>query len=156
MKCVSNTSPMIFLEKLDALPVLARCFTEIYMPRAVYHELGDLQLPEYIHVRAVSPAGQQFVLGAMGRLHAGELEAMALTREIQADYLCLDDLTARRKAQRLGLQVIGTVGVLQLAYRLGHLPAQLFLDHLDALTKQHGMYLSPGILHKLQQFLRKE
>ncbi|SEH06045.1 DUF3368 domain-containing protein [Candidatus Venteria ishoeyi] len=154
MKLVSNTSPLIFLSKLQALPLLHKCFEEIYIPQAVQHELGDLIVPKTIQLKAVSMAGQQFVLGAMGRLHAGELEAMALAQELQADYICLDDLPARRKAQRLGLSVIGTVGVLQLAYRSGHLPAQTFHRYLDNLTQTHGMYLSAKILLKLKQALQ--
>jgi predicted nucleic acid-binding protein len=79
---------------------------------------------------------------------------MALAHELQADYVCIDDLPARRKAQRLGLQVIGTVGVLQLAYRSGYLPARTFSRYLDDLTQIHGMYLSPEILCKLKEPLR--
>ncbi|MCP4695979.1 MAG: DUF3368 domain-containing protein [Gammaproteobacteria bacterium] len=148
MKLVSNTSPVIFLEKLEALPVLFLCFAEVYIPDAVCRELDGLSLPDGIQVQSV--AGQQFMLEATGGLHAGELEAMALALELQADYVCLDDLPARRKAQRLGLQLIGTVGILQLAYRSGYLSARTFSRYLDDLTQTHGMYLSPKILHKLK------
>ena len=153
MILVSNTSPLIFLSKLQALVLLSQCFTEVYIPQAVYDELGDLVLPETIRLKTISNAGQQFVLGAIGRLHAGELEAMVLAQELQADYVCLDDRPARRKAQRLDLQVIGTVGILQLAYRFGYLSAQTFSHYLDDLVQVHGMYLSSDILLKLKKNL---
>jgi len=152
MKLVSNTSPLIFLEKLAALPLLMQCFDKIYIPPAVQHELGDVELPLTIQVIPISEAGQQFVFGALGSLHTGELQAMALTRELQADYIALDDLAARRKAQRLGLNVIGTLGILQLASRKGYLPAETFTTYLDELTTKHGMYLSPSLLQKLKPF----
>lgn len=48
-------------------------------------------------------------------LGAGESEAIALAREVHAELLLVDDLEARTQASRLGLKVIGTVGVLEMA-----------------------------------------
>jgi predicted nucleic acid-binding protein len=78
MKLVSNTSPLIFLGKLDALPLLSECFAEVYIPQAVQHELGDLNLPGTIRVQEVSAAGHQFVLGAMGAFTRGRVGSNGL------------------------------------------------------------------------------
>ncbi len=59
MKVVSNTSPLIFLAKLQALPLLHQCFDEIYISQAVQRELGDLTLPKTIQCTAISTAGQR-------------------------------------------------------------------------------------------------
>ena len=45
MKVVSNTSPRLFLSKIDALELLNQCFHEILVPPAVIVELGHLTLP---------------------------------------------------------------------------------------------------------------
>lgn len=45
------------------------------------------------------------------RLGAGEREAIVLALEIGNCYLLLDDLAARRTAQALGINVVGTVGL---------------------------------------------
>jgi len=51
-------------------------------------------------MRALSLEGSAYVRGALGRLHQGELEAIILAQELLVDYVILDDLLARRKAQR--------------------------------------------------------
>ena len=77
---------------------------------------------------------------------AGELEAMVLAQEIQADYVVMDDQLARRKAQNKGLKVIGTIGVLLLAHQQQFISASKIEEYLTALTQTHGMYISPKIL----------
>ncbi|WP_353570829.1 DUF3368 domain-containing protein [Candidatus Albibeggiatoa sp. nov. BB20] len=67
------------------------------------------------------------------------------------NYICLDDLAARQKAQSLDLQIIGTIGILKLSHQLQHISAQIFLQYLDNLIQKHGMYLSPKLLYKLKQ-----
>ncbi len=108
MKIVLNT----ILSKIDSLKLLADCIDDIYAPKTVINELHEYTLPAFIKVRTVSAIGTAYVQGALGRLHQGELEAIVLAHEIAADYVVLDDLLARRKAQRLALEVIGTVGLL--------------------------------------------
>jgi predicted nucleic acid-binding protein len=157
MKVVSNTSPIIFLSKIEALDLLPQCFEQITIPQAVVRELRDLSLPDYIECTAISTAGTNFVLGALGamwRLHAGELEAMVLAQEIQADYVIMDDLLARRKAQRMGLKVIGTIGILQLFHKQQLISTQQFEDYLTALTQTHGMYISSKILTQIKTSIR--
>ncbi|WP_341327725.1 hypothetical protein [Methylotuvimicrobium sp. KM2] len=90
----------------------------------------------------------------MGRLHQGELEAMILSQELNIDYVILDDLLARRKAQRLGLKVIGTIGLLLFLEKRGSLSADQAWQKLRQLTEQHNMDLSPKLLNQLRvQFL---
>lgn len=45
-------------------------------------------------------------------LGKSEVEATALALELNADWLLMDDLSGRREAIRIGLTVMGTVGVL--------------------------------------------
>jgi predicted nucleic acid-binding protein len=70
---VSNTSPLIFLEKIDALNLLDDCFVHVYIPEQVKAEWGKDAIPDFIKVHPVSEFGKSFVKGAMGRLHQGEL-----------------------------------------------------------------------------------
>ena len=153
MKAVSNASPIIFLSKIDALDLLPQCFNEILIPIAVADELFDYHPPAYIQQIQVSPAGSEFVRGAIGRLHIGELEAIVLAQETQADYVILDDLLARRKAQRLGLKTIGTIGILLLAYKKRLLSRMDLEGYMSRLINDHRMYLSPSILAKIMDSL---
>ncbi len=150
MNVVSNASPIIFLSKLDALDLLQQCFNKIEIPQAVSQEIGELALPSYITITPISEAGSQYVAGAIGALHTGELEAMVLSRETKADYILLDDLAARRKATRMGLSIIGTIGIIALANAKKHLTATTTHQYYDALVEEHGLYLSAEILQQVK------
>jgi len=65
MNVVSNTSPIIFLSKIEALDLLPQCFDKIFIPQAVTKELRDLSPPDYIECTEISIAGANFVLGAL-------------------------------------------------------------------------------------------
>ncbi len=71
----------------------------------------------------------------------GESEAIALAYEKRLR-LIVDDRKAREAAQRLGIAVTGTVGLLLKAKQAGIIPAVLPL--LDALD-QHQFRISPSL-----------
>ncbi len=111
MKIVTNTSPIIFLHKLNSLHLLEKLFESVLVSGGVVRELGD-ELPDFMQIVTLSARGEAFVSGALERLHRGELEALFLAQETRADFVALDDLLAREKAKELGLRVIGTLGIL--------------------------------------------
>jgi uncharacterized protein len=126
---VSNASPLIAFERIGQLPLLQGLFGEIQIPPGVAHEVfgGDSAPP---WVRVVMPSSAISRGTNIGR---GELEAIALAEELDARWVILDDLPARRLAVRLGLRVIGTVGLLVVAKRASILDAvRPMLDALDA------------------------
>lgn len=153
MKIVLNTSPIIFLSKVDSLKLLADCIDDIYAPTAVIDEQHEYTLPAFIKVRTLSATGAAYVQGALGRLHQGELEAIVLAQEIAADYVVLDDLLARRKAQRLAINVIGTVGLLLFLEKRSVLTAEQTWQKIRQLTDQHSMYLAPQLLQLIKNQL---
>ena len=51
MRFVSNTSPLLFLSKIDGLHLLHACFSEIYVPPAVIEETRGIKLTEQIRNR---------------------------------------------------------------------------------------------------------
>lgn len=150
MKIVLNTSPIIFLGKIACLPLLTDCFAEIYVPQGVVDELRDYALPASIKVRSLSTVAAAYVQGALGRLHQGELEAIMLAQELSAEYVILDDLLARRKAQRLGIAVIGTLGVLLLLEKRGLLTVDATWLKIKELTDQHGLYVAQHLLQQIK------
>lgn len=52
-------------------------------------------------------------------LRVGETAAIALAKEIGAEYLIMDEKLGRKVASREGLTVIGTVGILEIAAKEG-------------------------------------
>jgi predicted nucleic acid-binding protein len=153
MKIVLNTSPIIFLGKINCLQLLEQCVSDVIVPKNVVVELGDDSLPTFIRVETLSMIGRAYVKGAIGRLHEGELSAIVLAQELSAEFVVLDDLLARQKAQYLRLNVVGTIGLLLMMIKKGLLTNQQVWEYIGALTQHHGMYLSPKIIKQLSQKL---
>jgi predicted nucleic acid-binding protein len=86
----------------------------------------------------VTAAQQRFGLGL------GELSTLILARELGSDLVILDDLGARRLAQRQGFRVQGTIGVLEACFRKGYLTE---LREAFELLLQRGVYLDRALLN---------
>lgn len=116
---VSNTSPLLYLYRIDALGWLPELFNEIWTPNAVVLELQegqrrgyDVPKPkDYPWLQIVEPRSvpSEWLTLDLG---AGELTAMALALENPDRVVLLDDTLARRIAQAAGLEVWGTLRLL--------------------------------------------
>lgn len=75
----------------------------------------------------------------------GEAEAIILAQELNAAYAVIDE-QARKHAELLGLNVIGTLGVLAVAYRSGILP-----DFKETLARliDSGFYIKQELREKI-------
>jgi hypothetical protein len=116
MTVVSNSSPLIIYERIGRLDLLRLTYEQILVPPAVSHEVfGASQPPDWLRVVSLQqPLAAVVLSSAYG---PGEREAISLALEIAASPLLLDDLPARRIATRLGIEVVGSVGVLLLCKR---------------------------------------
>jgi uncharacterized protein len=95
----------------------ALLFGVVLAPTAVVLEFGDP--PVWLSAAPVPDPTLAVALGLL--LGAGEAEAMALAAQRRCRVI-LDDHQARSAATRIGVEVIGTVGVLLLAKRNGLIP----------------------------------
>lgn len=82
---------------------------------------------------------------ALEKLDAGERDAIALAEQLSADQLIVDELLGRREAERRGLSVIGTIGVLREAADEGFLDLRTSIERL----RQTSFHISPAILPTL-------
>jgi predicted nucleic acid-binding protein len=76
-------------------------------------------------------------------LDQGEAESIALALELNATLLLLDEKEGRHIAERLGLRVVGVVGVLLEAKAKGVIDR--VRPHLDALRQTAGFFLSEPV-----------
>lgn len=81
-------------------------------------------------------------------LDLGEAETIVLAREMGADWVLMDEKKARRKLTQLGLNKIGTVGILLKAKQLGLLP--VIRPDLERLSQQ-GFSLSQAVIDAVLQ-----
>lgn len=151
MIVVSDASPIIGLSAVGALDLLRQLYGQIIVPEVVLREVerGGLERPGGSELRSadwivVRSAGRSSLTAALtGELDLGEAEALALAIEISADLVLIDERRARLVAQRLGLPVVGVLGVLVEAKAKGLLPVVAPL--LDALESTAGFRLSPAL-----------
>jgi len=115
-KAVTNTSPLLYLYRIEAIEWLPKLFDEVWTPDAVKNELlagrtkgYDVPNPaDYPWLKIVDPKSMPSEWLALD-LGAGEIAAMALALENPSHVSLLDDGLARRTAHAAGLQVWGTL-----------------------------------------------
>ena len=79
------------------------------------------------------------------RLDAGESEALALALSIKADAVLLDEVAARDLASSLGIQVIGTLGLLVRGKQDERVP--MVAPLLRKLLVEGRFRASPALVH---------
>lgn len=141
---VSNASPLIALAQIERLDLLQSLFTTVVIPPTVADEVrGSVRLPDWLHVRELS---LPIAVGVPSTLDPGESAAISLALELGAARIILDDLDARRTAGRLGLNVVGTLGLLILAK---HRSLILHLRPLVDALGDVGFYFSPELYQRV-------
>ena len=152
-EAISNTSPLLYLYRIDALDWLPRLFSEVWIPAAVLDELEEgrrkgYEVPvpsHYSWLQVVNPRATPSEWLSLD-LGVGELAAMALALEHPTRVVLLDDMLARRTAQAAGLTVWGTLKVLLEAKAHG------LTDRIDPLVNRlsdTGMWLSDEIRQRI-------
>ena len=118
---VSNSSCLIILIRLEKLDLLQKMYGKITIPGSVKKEVFKRKkVPDWIDVVEITqPVAYEILEKTLGQ---GESEALTLCLEAKADLLIVDDLAARKTAQRLGIKVAGVIGILLEAKRLGLIP----------------------------------
>ncbi|MEX0642189.1 MAG: hypothetical protein WD468_05785 [Pirellulales bacterium] len=121
MIVVSDTSPLNYLILIHAIDVLPRLFSDIYVPTKVMEELKRAGTPGLVKSWAASPppwlnvATPLVAIMTSIQLDPGELQAIALAKELHAETILIDERKGRRVASEHGLNAVGTLNVLEFA-----------------------------------------
>jgi len=117
---VGDSSALIALAACRALGVLDQLAETVRVPEEVFREVIVEDKPEaqilapYLEGKVQGVDLERYVIEA-GSLGRGELEAMALVKQLDADVLLIDDRRGRKIARLNKIPVIGSLGVLLLA-----------------------------------------
>ena len=157
MVTVSNTSPLSNLALIGRLDILRALFGEVTIPPAVATELSRLpddhareallaaqSVGGWLRVRA--PSEDRIVMALELSLDAGEAAAIALATEFPEATVLIDERKGRRAALKLGLSVIGIVGILLKAKKRGLIPS--VRKDLLRLKTEAGFFISDALVQE--------
>jgi predicted nucleic acid-binding protein len=144
---VADAGPIISFARAGRLELLRQVVGELWIPEAVYQELvikgagrpGAEEAARGEWMKRQPITQQTAALALPSTLGDGEREAIMLAQELRA-VLIVDDSDARDIALRLGISVLGSLGVLREA-KLQRLISAV-KPHLDALRQHHFRALS--------------
>ncbi len=126
-RIVCDAAPLLSLQEADLLEILPLA-GRISIPPAVETELQTLDpIPEWVEVVSLdaSFAHEALTWIRSGILDPGESEAMALVRQLDADWLLTDDAAARLVAQREEIEATIAVEVDPAGIDPASLPSRL-------------------------------
>lgn len=137
----ADASPLFGLAQIGRLALLPDLFDAVLVPPAVGRETAlpvgrQPWLVERPLARPIPPRVRTPSLGA------GETEAIALALEAGVSAILVDERAGRRLAAAVGLDVVGTVGILLRAKERGHLVS--VRPDLDALLGS-GFFISTSL-----------
>jgi predicted nucleic acid-binding protein len=150
---VVNASPLIFLGNAGRLELLqAGGASQFVVPPSVFEEVTTSKHADRA-ARSVAEAGwierapavpipAEIVEWDLG---PGESAVIATCLHLGGGRPVLDDLAGRKCARAFGLRVVGTVGLVIAAHRLGHIddPRKVLLD-----LRASGMWISDAVINQ--------
>jgi predicted nucleic acid-binding protein len=158
---VADTSPLNYLILIEAEEVLPQVFSSILIPTAVRQELSHRNAPAKVrNWIANSPPWLQVVsltqllVPSLSHLDAGEREAISLALRRPATLLLMDDRDGAIEARRRGVDVIGTLAVLDMAASRGMIDLREMFRRLQLTSFRSPLRLMARMLE--QDALRKK
>jgi predicted nucleic acid-binding protein len=172
MMVVADAGPLIALAKVDRLPLLTALYQQIVTGPTVLTETvtaglamnaADAIILEQAYSEGVLsvryPASGS--LPQSGLLHAGEAESILLAIELNADWLLVDDLDARRLARQniekvnLKIGVKGTLGVIVTAAQAGLITTAQGIESIQAMENHPDIWLAPALCEVVVKILKR-
>lgn len=146
---------MIGLASIGQFDLLQQLFGEIQIAKAVYDETviqgredggAKQQVSTATWIKPVAVQDRLAVEVLLDELDLGEAETIVLARESKADWVLMDEKKGRRKLNQLGIEKIGTLGILLKAKQSG-LIEQIRPD-VERLIKQ-SFSISPSLVNSV-------
>ena len=120
---IADAGPIFSLAIINQLELLNHIFNEVSIPRAVWEEITLIKrttfynlIKDYFEPKVVDIKSFNELTFVMDY---GESESVLLYKELNADFLLIDDKKARNIAENFGLRCIGTLGILSKAKKTG-------------------------------------
>ena len=147
---IADAGPIFSLAIIDKLELLNQLFDEIKISKAVWEEITLDKSTEFYYI--IEQFFKPKVLNIKGFneltfvMDYGESESVVLYKELNADFLLIDDKKAREIAENFDIKCIGTLGLLAVAKDKG------LINELRPIFKtflENNRYYSVKLLNKL-------
>jgi len=145
---IGDSSALVALAVVNQLELLEKLYDNLYIPEAVFNEVTQIGKPQSDKLRQFLQSRVKRVdltLTQLG-LGLGELEAITLYKNLDADVLLIDDNRAKKYASLNGVKVIGSLGILIKAKEQGHIEKVKPL--LDEIQKSE-VYIAMKLIEKV-------
>ena len=143
---VLDNSVLSAFKRLGKLKILKKLFGDIVIPEAVatefFRKWGRKSLPSWIKVVRLS-LEEKFEASKLD-LGPGESEAIVLAMKMNC-LLAVDDLKARKVARKYGIPIIGSIGILRLAFEMCLIKSRNEYEYL-LLKLREDLYLTENLI----------
>lgn len=147
---IVNASPLILLTKVGRIDLLNAEGVDVVVPMPVLQEVSSLDPSDPV-VRAIHDAGWSVVMPlapvpasvSPWKLDSGEKSVLTVALQNPGCEVVIDDLAGRRCAVAHGIPLLGTVGVVILAKRIGKIvEARAVIEELRGV----GLYVKDEVI----------
>ena len=163
MIVISDATPLISFLKIDRLDLLKTLFEIVQIPKSVFAELTEnikyrdeaeiIKNSIFIHVIDDIDENYVSLLRRSAGLDLGESEAIYLADNKKADLLLMDEARGREVAIRMGIKIMGTIGILGLAYEVSLISKEEIKQAIDIL-RDSGRHISERLYEQLLYFIQ--
>lgn len=106
---IADASCLITLDNVNEQALLPKLSQQIFVTPEVAAEVGE-SLPDWVIQKASE--NRTLIDELCAELEIGEATSIALSLEIPNCVLIIDEKRGRRKAEQLGIEITGTLGIL--------------------------------------------
>ena len=162
MIVISDTTPIVSLIKISRIDLLEKLFGEVCIPEAVFRELTTNTIFEseaeivknssFLKITPVKNLKSLEILQAASGLDDGESEAIILADELKSDILVIDERKGRKVAQKLGITITGTIGILIQAHDEKIISTKEIKSYLEQL-RNSNIRLSESLIQEALSML---
>lgn len=141
---VTDTGPLIHLSEANTLSLLDQ-FDTLVIPETVFEELRRGGIPEAFESLDCKRSRVETETDRWPDLDPGETAALELCEGTGATFLT-DDLDARGRANELGIEVHGSIGVVLAAFDDNQIDADEAKARIRSLERGSSLYLSEPLV----------
>jgi predicted nucleic acid-binding protein len=147
---IADTGALISLGHVGQINLIEKVFGDFYIAQAVWEEIQNYENPEFDDKILMDLKKRIIKIKSKNHLSMimdyGESESIILYGELQADFLLIDDNKARIVAESLGVNCIGSIGLLIKARQKG------FITEIKPIFEKwisKGRYFSKKLLNRI-------